>query len=228
VAKALDGFTLLEILLALGVSAIVLAAIGGVFFSALRLRERTAAMLDETLPLHQALLTMRRDLQGALPPGGVYAMAGDFRDEVAGGLGANNRLTFFTTTGKMNDNDPWGDTQQVSYELRDPVQRTNGTGRDLIRSVNRNVLATGLVEMDDQWLMGNVQSLAFQCYDGYNWRDSWDTSLGDTNLPLAIRVRIQLGSESIDPRNPPEPYELLVPLVTQSRTNQVVSTGGTQ
>ena len=39
------GFTLMELLLAMGTSAIVLAAIGSVFYSAIRLRERTTSAL---------------------------------------------------------------------------------------------------------------------------------------------------------------------------------------
>src|SRR5712671_3751317 len=80
------AFTLIEVMLALAVSAIVLAAIGGVFYSAMRLRERTSAMLDESAPLHHALTVLRRDLQGALPPGaGTLPMAGDFISETMGG-----------------------------------------------------------------------------------------------------------------------------------------------
>src|SRR5262249_43240988 len=60
------GFTLMEIMLALAVSAIVLAGIGGVFYSAVRLRERTMAMIDESTPLQQAFNFIRHDLQGAL------------------------------------------------------------------------------------------------------------------------------------------------------------------
>src|SRR5437879_6245089 len=67
------AFTLMEMLLALAVSAIVVAAIGGVFYSALRLRERTAAAVDQAAPLRQALAVIRRDLQGVLPPSGLLA-----------------------------------------------------------------------------------------------------------------------------------------------------------
>src|SRR5438034_3929210 len=72
------AFTLMEMLLALAISAIVVAAIGGVFYSALRLRDRTAAALDEVAPLHQVLTLLRRDLQGAQPPSGH--LAGDFKN----------------------------------------------------------------------------------------------------------------------------------------------------
>src|SRR6266542_2408180 len=68
-----QAFTLIEITLALAVSAIVLAAIGGVFYSAVRLRERTMAMIEEAAPLQQAISFLRRDLKGAVPPGGVLA-----------------------------------------------------------------------------------------------------------------------------------------------------------
>src|SRR2546426_3739302 len=88
-----SAFTLMEMMLALVVSSIVLAGIGGVFYSAIRLRDRTAAMLDESIPLHQALVFLRRDLQNALPPGSTYALAGDFKSEqLGGGIGQNFRL----------------------------------------------------------------------------------------------------------------------------------------
>jgi len=221
------GFTLMEVMLALAVSAIVLAAIGGVFYSAVRLRERTTATLDEAAPMHQALTLLRRDLQGAMPPGGT--MTGDFKSGLTGsGMAQGIGLQFFTSTGVLNDNAPWGDMQEVTYELREPAQRTKTAGKDLVRGVSRNLLAATEQEWDEQWLMGNVQSLEFACYDGADWRDSWDTSMGNTNLPSAVRVRILLaGDNTANVRNV-QPFEMIVPLLIQSRTNRTQSTGGVQ
>ena len=218
---ASSAFTLVEMLLALAVSAIVLAGIGGVFYSALRLRERTAALVDESAPLYQAFSFMRRDLQGAIGPGGV--LAADFKYPATGMAGGNapqgNALQFCTTTGNLRDDVPWGDVQEVIYELRDSTERNNLGGKDLIRSVTRNLLSTATPDSDDQFLMGNVQSLEFACYDGTDWRDSWDSSMGDTNLPVAVRVRIQMaGDNSADSRNR-QPIEMVFPLSTQSSTN---------
>ncbi|HEY5912529.1 MAG TPA: type II secretion system protein GspJ [Verrucomicrobiae bacterium] len=219
------AFTLLEMLLALAVSAIVLAGIGGVFFSAIRLRERTTALLDESLPVYRTLGFLRRDLRGALPPGGV--MTGDFRlGSLNSGIGQSLGIQFTTTTGVIGDDGPWGEVQEVTYELRDPVVRTGGAGRDLIRSTSRNLLSTGLLDYNEQWLMGNIQSLEYACFDGVNWLDLWDTSLTETNLPLAVRVRIQtVADENVDARNR-QPIEMIVPIITQTRTNLTQQTSG--
>ena len=224
------GFTLMEVMLALAVSAIVLAGIGGVFYSALRLRERTVAILDQSLPLNQAFAALRRDLHGALPPASGFALAGDFKIELQGaGLGRNFRLQCSTSTGLINGTAPGGDIQDISYELRDPLEGGKAAGKDLVRSINRNPLGSVIINPEEQTLIRtNVQSLEFAGYDGSDWRESWDTSLGNTNLPSAVRVRIQLAAEpGIDNRNQ-QPFEMIVPLVSQSRTNQTTTTGGAQ
>jgi prepilin-type N-terminal cleavage/methylation domain-containing protein len=227
--RSRNAFTLVEVMLALAVSAIVLAAIGGIFFSAARLRERTTAMLDEAAPMQQAFSIIRRDLRGALPPGpGTLPLAGDFRSEtLGGGTAQSDRLTLFSSSGASGNNSPWGDIQEIVYELKDPVQKSMAPGRDLIRSVYRNILATGAQDPDEQFLAGNIQSLQFECYDGMNWVESWDTSLSQTNLPVAVRVRIKPATENAGNAIAIEPFELIVPLVSQSRTNQLqASTAG--
>jgi len=229
-----SAFTLMEVMLALAVSAIVLAGIGGVFYSALRLRERTVSMLDETMPIHQALTVLRRDLRGALPPAGSVALAGDFKIEpLGGGLVQSFRLQCFTSSGVISDNDNaiGADVQEVTYELRDPISGGGNSGKDLVRSISRNPLGTTGLNPDEQRLLGHVESLEFAGYDGANWSEAWDTSSSNTNLPSALRVRIQLaGDSNVDNRNR-QPYEMVVPLVTVSRTNQTqtaTSTGGGQ
>jgi type II secretion system protein J len=224
---AAQAFTLIEVTLALAVSAIVLAAIGGVFYSAVRLRERTMAMVDEAAPLQQAVGFLRRDLKGAVPPGGV--LAGSLQSGVvSGNLSQNDGIEIYTSTGIISDSGPWGDIQKVTYQLQDSTTGPRGGGRDLIRSVTRNLLSTTAEEATDQWLMGNVQDLQFAYYDGTNWRDSWDSTIGGTNLPTAVRVRLQMAGDPTAGNRNMDPIELIFPLVSQSRTNLVQTTGGAQ
>jgi type II secretion system protein J len=226
-----EAFTLLEVLLAVGIFAIVLFAMNTVFFSALRLERATNRAVDERLPLNQALAVVRRDLQGAVPPNTNSTLLP--RHFVAsasgGGFGAaqSGSLEFYTTTGALNDAEPWGDLQRIRFELVDPVERSaSSTGRELVRRVLRNVLATSTEEEVEELLASDVESLEFQCYDGSDWTSVWDTEAGDVGLPQAVRVRVHLAANNAGgAKLTQEPLELLVPLVTQTLTNSIAGGG---
>jgi type II secretion system protein J len=202
--KTTQAFTLMEVILAMGVCAIVMIAVSGIFFSAVRVRERVIAAVDEGLPVHQTLSLLRRDLQGAMSPSTNGVMSGDFRV----GADPETAIELYTTTGALLVNAPWGDVQKVTYGVKD---------KQLIRGVTRNILAAITPVPDDQTLMDGVESVQFDCYDGAQWRGTWDTTVADTNLPIAVRVRIQVAG---GPANR-QPIELIVPVNAQSSTNQV-------
>jgi len=225
------AFTLIEMLLAVAICAIVLVAINGVFATAVRLRDKTSNAVEESLPINRALDILYRDLKGTVGPGGY--LAGDFRCGVQAtgatmglsGEAGSAGLDFYTSTGAITDKAPWGDLQEVFYELKAPSDR-NQAGMDLVRCINRNLLAMTTQTPEIQWLMGRVQTLEFDCYDGTQWRNTWDTSAGDTNLPVAVRVRIQLVPRPGEDASKSQPLEMVVPLVSQTRTN--LTTGGAQ
>jgi type II secretion system protein J len=214
------GFTLIEMVLAVGVMAIVLVVINSAFFAALRLRERTANAVDEAQPVQQVVTFLRRDLLCVRPPGGI--LAGDFKvgNVSEPNMNQNAAIELYTATGALRDSEPWGDVQKVTYELKEPSTRAANGGKDLVRSVTRNLLNTVTPEVDDQWMMGGVQDITFECYDGTQWLGAWDTTLGNTNLPVAVRVRIQLAS-SAGTGSDQQPIEMVVPIVSQSVTNQI-------
>ena len=145
--RGVRAFTLIEMLLAIAICAIVLVAINGVFATAVRLRDKTSDIVEAGLPVTRTMEIMRRDLQGTVGPGGF--LAGDFkcgssamgaRMGLSGEAGSAG-LDFCTSTGALNDKTPWGDIQEVFYELKAPTDR-NQAGMDLVRCINRNLLAT--------------------------------------------------------------------------------------
>src|ERR1043166_4639997 len=69
------AFTLLELLLSILVFSIVLAAIHVVFFSAFKLRNKTADAIERSLPVQQTLAIIKRDLANLVPPGGLLSGA---------------------------------------------------------------------------------------------------------------------------------------------------------
>ncbi|MGH7977066.1 MAG: type II secretion system protein GspJ [Limisphaerales bacterium] len=218
------AFTLIEMVLAIGISALVLVAIGSVLIAALNLRNATQSAVDEATPVDQALSVLRRDLECAVTPtnGTDKILSGDFKvgNVTSPGISQPVAIEMFTATGELNENKPWGDIQRVTYELKNPTDRS-ASGMDLIRSVTRNLLPVATPDVDDQWMMSGVQSIAFSCFDGAQWSDTWDTTSltsSDTNLPVAVRVQIQLVG------NKTQPIEIVVPIDSQSRSNVTLNT----
>lgn len=223
--KNCRAFTLIELILAIGVAAIVLAAVNAVLFTALHLRDVTGNAVDAATPMDQAVVYLRRDLQCAVTPtnGTSKILSGDFKvGNVTSVSGQPAAIEMYTATGALSDSQPWGDIQYVTYELKNPADRS-AAGLDLVRSVTRNLLATTTANAEDQLLLSGVESIKFSCYDGAQWSDSWDTTgltSINTNLPLAVRVDIQMAANN---GARPEPIEILVPIDSQSRTNRTTT-----
>lgn len=238
-ARIVRAFTLLEILIAVVAFAIVLAAINGVFYSGLKLRNRSAASLEKSLPLAQALNIMKRDLANlALPGTNSSPLAGQLQSSPTGtgsqqqlqfgsiqGSGSAGALAgqvspdFYTMSGVMDDQAPWPSVQKVAYLLVDSTNR-NAVGKDLIRAVTRNLLpVSGVTEEPvEQLLLPDVSEVAFTYHDGTQWQETWDSaSSNSVALPLAIKVQIQLASAERTGLQPP--VELVVPIYVVAPTN---------
>jgi type II secretion system protein J len=237
-----QGFTLMEVLIATVAFAIVLAAINGVFYGAMRLRAKTVQSIDESVPMQHALAIIKRDLANIVVPGGTFFGAlqttptANLTAQSSSGTTASKPTSqsvlgqsspdFFTTSGTIDETSYWADVQKVSYLL---VNSTNGAaGRDLYRSVTRNLLPSLQDTPAQEPLMGGVQSIFFYYYDGSQWRQSWDSTTVDTttglsnSLPKAIKVQLAMAVEEKGRRQPP-PIELVVPITVAGPTNQVSS-----
>jgi type II secretion system protein J len=225
-----SAFTLIEVLLAVAVFAIVLGAINSVFFGALRLRNKTTEALEAAVPLQQALSTIQRDLEGMMVPGGRFA--GSFSTSMEG---TSNTVAFdgeritpdiFTTSGSVSDSARWADAQKVAYFLALPTNSARASlsdGQDLVRLVTANLLPVNVEEPEVQWLMSGVQNMALQYFDGIVWSETWTY----TNLPSAIRVQITLAADYQGSAKVSAPIELIVPVVVQASTNST-ETGGAE
>ena len=211
-------------ILAIGVAAIVLIAANAVFFTALHLRNATSDAVDAASPVDQALAILRHDLQCAVTPKPSGVLSGDFKlgNITSTGISDPVAAEIYTTTGALSEDAPWGDIQRVTYELKNSAR--GATGTDLYRSVTRNLLTVATPDVEDQLMIRGVASVQFSGYDGAQWQDSWDTTdttSANTNLPVAVRVDIQLtGSDKNS-----SPIEILVPIDSQSRSNSTSTVG---
>jgi type II secretion system protein J len=222
------AFTLVEMILAIGVTAIVLAAVNAVLFTALHLRQVTTDVVDAATPVNQAFTYLRRDLQCVVTPtnGTSRVLSGGFRlGNGINSVGISDPVAaeIFTATGALSERAPWADIQRVCYGLKNS---TDGSGRrDLYRSVTRNLLSISTPDVTDQLMLSGVASIKFSGYDGAQWQEVWDTtdpSSVYTNLPLAVRVEIRLAGNDKNAG----PIQLLVPVNSVTRTNVILNSTG--
>jgi type II secretion system protein J len=225
----MHAFTLIEMILAIGVAAMVLIAVNTALFASLRLRDATQNVVDAAAPLDQTVTFIRRDLQCMVTPtnGTSKVLSGSFRagNISSAGVPESAAVEMFTATGALSANAPWADIQRVTYELKQPNDR-NAVGRDLYRSVVRNLLTLTTPDVQDQLMLSGVQDIKFTCFDGAVWQETWDTTgltSTETNLPLAVRVDIQMAGNNAATA---QPIELVVPIDAQMRTNTVLTTTG--
>ncbi|MCC6231628.1 MAG: prepilin-type N-terminal cleavage/methylation domain-containing protein [Verrucomicrobiales bacterium] len=187
------GFTLLEVLLAITVGAVVLVAINGVFFSALRLRERTTRLIESALPVQRALNLVTRDLASLVPPG--TTMSGAFATVPTNSL-LPGQVTpdLFTASATLDDLTPWPEVQKVAYLVLPSTNRAHG--KQLVRAVTRNLLATVTESPAYEPVLDGVESLTLLYHDGTQWQTTWDSATAATPLPAAIKVELQLEAGS--------------------------------
>lgn len=220
-----SGFTLMEILLAFAVSAIVLSVITTVYFGALRLRNRTMASYDDALPLQHTLIVLKRDVAGILPPGGT--LSGELKSTssddstssmnvVAGGRQVGPVL--YTASGTLDEYTPFADVRKVSYYLASPTNSLS-PGWDLIRVSSGNLLPSTVDEPTSRWLMSGIESMYFQYYDGSTWANTWDSETSG-DAPIAIKIQIAPATADNEPNDHlQEPVEIIVPVVMQSQAD---------
>lgn len=218
-----QAFTLLELLLAVAIFAVVLASINAVFYSAMRLQRTTQAAVDRSLPVNRASEVIDRDLRGIVLPGGI--LAGSFQY----GVNTTNNtpqgsFEFTTSSGVVEETVPFGDLERVTYQLRASTDRRGGQGKELLRTMRRNILSTTLEEDDAEVLLANVLLMQVSFYNGTQWVETWDSTATTNFLPRGIRLDLTFTSGGDGAVQPP--LRLTAPVMLAASTNQTQSVGG--
>jgi type II secretion system protein J len=222
------AFTLIEVMIAMAVFAIVMAAVNGIFWGALRLRNKSVESIDAALPKERALAIIRNDLANIVPPNGRFFTAFTTVGATTNAYGmamnnmpGQNSPEFTTTGGVIDDNTLWGDVQRVAYQLQ--ISTNNSAGKDLYRTVKRNLLPSIQQAGEQQPILSGVQSIFFFYHDGSIWKETWDSTNETLILPRAIKVQLQMASEERGRVLPP-PLEVVVSLVDAGTNSTLVAT----
>jgi type II secretion system protein J len=217
------GFTLLELLIATAVGAIVLIVIQTTYFGALRLHNTTHARLDEDSALHRAVTIIRRDLGGVMLPGGTFS--GQFQTEnfsTPNSASYGERVTpdLFTNSGRIDPYSPFSDVQMVAYYLAAPEggQTSPEKGNNLVRVLTRNLLPVQEPTAEEQVVLEGVAAATMSYFDGMGWIDTWDSTATST-LPRALKLSLTMAPHGAS-QTTPAPVDIVVPVAVMTTTSQ--------
>ena len=226
------GFTLIELILAMAVGAIVLIVINSTFTGALRLHNTTHRRIDEDLVVQRALGVIRKDLAGIMLPANPQATTNNLSGQLTTESYSTNELDttservtpdIYTSSGAIDGWTPYAEVQMVSYYLS--PSDNGGSGKNLVRLVTRNLLPAVDATAEAQTLLPDVVRAGVSYYDGQGWLETWD-SVTSSSLPTAIKFSIvRATADGSASRSESDPIEIVVPvLVKTSATLQQEAT----
>ena len=183
------AFTLLEVILALGIMSVVAVALFTSLHVAFKSKRTAEAVLEPVRAGEQVMEMIRADLELALPPRGVLAGAFKGRDWRGGGGGDDDDVSFFTAADAPPGALRFGDIKRVELTV---VTLTRTGERALARRVTGNLLSPVPIDPDDEILCRGVVSFNIRYYDGTSWWSTWDSTLEEDTLPVAVEVTLEL------------------------------------
>ena len=180
------GFTLLEMLVALGLMGILATVLGVSLRTGFKARATAEAALGPARAAAIALEILRREIASALPPTGILAGAfyGEDSPTSAGDRDADF-VEFYALSESGGRAAPG--IRKIVFAL---AASPEGEGDVLVRRETANLLAPTVSEPTEEILCREVLSLNLRYYDGSAWQDSWDSGARGNVLPLLVEARI--------------------------------------
>jgi len=178
-----DGFTLLELLIALVLLVVLSGALYGTYFSVERGSSASRERFEPIRDVEATLDLLRRELSASFYSRSSERLHFVVEDRDVFGKPAST-LDFTTLTVPQPGSAPSSDVLVVRYR---PVEQEEN---QLILSRETRDAYFDL-DPAPYPLTGRIAGFLVECYDGSNWVKSWDTSLNSA-LPKAVRVTILL------------------------------------
>lgn len=178
------GFTLLEVLLALTILAVIMTSIYGSFSTSGRNVERAEEVRDGTDRARTLIARLANDIANACIIGGMsetFFYGKKFETEEGKRRLDSIHLTTLTNWRKPDSKEM--ELWEVGYFFQ---ERPDGKGRVLMRKEKRE-LSTAVLPREggvDYMLTDAVQALQLRYYNGAKWTDEWTQG----GLPKAVDI----------------------------------------
>lgn len=187
------GFTLLEVLLAIGITAMIGLGSWQILTSAIRASESTQVRLSELNALQKAMLIITRDMRQVIPRS-IRDEYGDYQPAMT----TKNEFSVleFSRTGWRNPmDDKRSNIQRVAYEFSD---------NKLIRHYWEVLDRSQDTESISKELLSDIESITIRFQnDSGGWLDEWpatssspptgtgDPRINENKLPKAVEINFE-------------------------------------
>jgi len=184
-----NGFTLLEVLIAIAILAVILYIIHEVFFRTVTSSEEVVAGNVVYQRARTALLRMTNELEQAYTVSRRRANFTTFTGIDREEKGWPRDILHFTATSheRLAPNVRESDLCELSYFMfEDPKTKMTVLLHREDANPDEEMLSGGIVYE----LAEDVMALDFAYYDGEEWREEWDSE--KDGLPYAVRIALTL------------------------------------
>jgi general secretion pathway protein J len=194
--RARRGFTLMEVMVAVSIVALMGTMVAMAFQTGINAKEVVEAEADHYRMLRVAMTRMSREIGSAFVSdrydGRRYR---DQNDRPTNFVGERDRLLFTTFAHqRMYTDAKESDQAVVEYFVETSSERGARSRQDLKRRVNPNVEGRMDRGGTTDVLFEGVKAVEFAYWDSERkeWEDEWDTRRTDQKSKLPTRVRITL------------------------------------
>lgn len=181
------GFTLVEVLIAITIFAIIATAGSGLLTMSISAKQATETAQAKVNQLRVTRSLIKSDMAQTILQRSRDPFGGQKKSAFEGGRAAKHTdglLLSFARTGHTNPNGliARSTNQHVRYIVRD---------NQLIRQASQRLNPGPDTSTFERILLDDIQSAAIRFYDGNNWQDSWvATGYPGSKLPRAIALDI--------------------------------------
>ncbi len=187
------GFTLLELILATMLIALLAASLYASMRIGIKAGDRALAAVDPTRRLVQAMDLVVQDLSAAIVPNGMLAgpFVGQNNNDGAGR--DSDTLSFYSIAAAGKVLASTGDIRKVELACQ---PSPTGRDQDLLRGLTTNLLAPQVPDPQMETLCRHVVSFNLRYFDGASWQDNWDSNALGNVLPAAVEVTLAVAADT--------------------------------
>jgi len=188
-SRAISGFTLIEILLAITLLGIVTTALYGSYFTVTRARERATQGIESRRELGATLDLIRREVAATLyrPADKRLHLVVEDRDLFGK---PSSTLEFTTLMPASAGSRKESGIALVRYQMNDQQVTVDKTKPRILTRREQDLLFD-LPDLQAYPQMERISSFLVECYDGSKWVKTWDTKL-IPRLPSMLRITVQV------------------------------------